>query len=235
MPKLTTKLAPATKAMKQPGIEENNVETSGTSGTEKQGLGNTNNFNELPDPQSYNDLLDEEAVEQVFLNEDVVEDYSSTVPRSERSAKSRSTRAKVPAVNADPYEGYNVVISQAMALKLNPKTQNHIFFDVAVKQADNKLYLRMSGNEGGGLHSKEWLPIEPILSLIDKYQGQSFKSTIFNSLFKGSSANNAGFLGAVLRSPALGLLKASDVALFQHQVPTDYEAKKAVLTALNPV
>lgn len=238
MPKLTTKLAPATKAMKQaeplqPELNETEIETTGPAGLADENPASealSEDFANAVEPFDAG-FLDEDAE---YLEADLKTDVIKA-RQSGKSSKSTTSKPKTPAVNVDPYEGYNVVISQAMALKLNPKTQNHIFFDVAVKEEDNKLYLRMSGNEGGGLHSKEWLPVEPILSLIDKYQGQSFKSTIFNSLFKGSSANNAGFLGAVLRSPALGLLKASDVALFQHKVPTDYEAKKAVLTALNPV
>lgn len=240
MPKLTTKLAPATKATQQSEplqteLQDTHHENAGLAGIPDQEYANVNEImgsSDIELSETQTELP--ESVEAAYLAEDISEQQLS-VRQSGKSSKSTTSKPKTPAVNVEPYEGYNVVISQAMALKLNPKTQNHIFFDVAVKEEDNKLYLRMSGNEGGGLHSKEWLPVEPILSLIDKYQGQSFKSTIFNSLFKGSSANNAGFLGAVLRSPALGLLKASDVALFQHQVPTDYEAKKAVLTALNPV
>lgn len=239
MPKLTTKLAPATKATKQAEplqseLQDMNSETAGHAESLDEGPITTalsEDFANTVEPFDAG-FLDEEAV--AYLDTDIKADAAKT-RLSGKSTKSTTGTNKAPAVNVDPYEGFTVVIIQAMALKLNPKTQNHIFFDVAVKQTDNKLYLRMSGNEGGGLHSKEWLPVEPILNLIEKYQGQSFKSTVFNSLFKGSSANNAGFLGAVLRSPALGLLKASDVALFQHQVPTDYESKKAVLASLNLV
>lgn len=240
MPKLTTKLAPATKAMKQSEplqaeLQDAHHETTGLAGMPDLEDAEANEIRDSDSIRlSETQMLIPESVEAACLAEDMTEQQLQ-VRQSGKSGKSTKSKPKAPAVNVDPYDGFTVVISQAMALKLNPKTQNHIFFDVAVKQADKNLYLRMSGNEGGGLHSKEWLPVEPILNLIEKYQGQSFKSTVFNSLFRGSSANNAGFLGAVLRSPALGLLKASDVAVFQHQLPADYESKKAALTALNAV
>ena len=172
--------------------------------------------------------LSDADVDTTYLKEDMAED-TKTVRQSGKSAKKASPAIKAAPV--DPHLSFNVVIADGKALKLNPKTNNHVFFEVGIKTEDNTLHVRMSGNEGSGLHSKEWLPLLPICELIEKHQGQSFKSTIFNPLFKGSSANNAGFLGAVLRSAKLGLLKASDVALYQHQVPEDYAARKSALMA----
>ena len=180
-----------------------------------------------PDTDDNTGLNDADA-DTTYLKEDMAED-TKTVRQSGKSAKKASPAIKAAPV--DPHLGFNVVIAEGKALKLNPKTNNHVFFEVGIKTEDNTLHVRMSGNEGGGLHSKEWLPLLLICELIEKHQGQSFKSTIFNPLFKGSSANNAGFLGAVLRSAKLGLLKASDVALYQHQVPEDYATRKSTLMA----
>lgn len=181
----------------------------------------------LPDADESTGLTDVDA-DTTYLKEDMAED-AKAVRQSGKTAKKASPAIKAAPV--DPHLGFTLVITDGKALKLNPKTNNHVFFEVGIKTEDKTLHVRMSGNEGGGLHSKEWLPLLPICELIEKHQGQSFKSTIFNPLFKGSSANNAGFLGAVLRSAKLGLLKASDVALYQHQVPDDYAARKATLMA----
>ena len=61
----------------------------------------------------------------------------------------------------------------------------------------------MTGNDGGGFHSKEWLTIDAIETLIDDAKGKPFKSNQLKELFERSSANNTGFLCAVLKAESL--------------------------------
>ena len=129
--------------------------------------------------------------------------------------------------------GLTLIIENGSALKLSPKTENHIFYQIAVDD-DGKLFLRLSGNEGGGLHSKEWIAISSITELLDSLENQVIKSNQFKSVFKGGSANNAAFLAAVLRTKDIGLLVKSDKSVFIHKLSDDYEANKDKLLNLKP-
>ncbi|MDV5170988.1 hypothetical protein [Photobacterium rosenbergii] len=131
----------------------------------------------------------------------------------------------------DPFE--KVVLS-GKGKKLSPKTQNHVFFEVAINKGDDRLYLRLSRNEGGGLHSKRWLLVDDVIVVLDQQKPKvPFKSVALRDLYGGGSANNAGFLAAALRSKDLGLIQASDKSPFLHVLNPDYEAAKAKLLALS--
>lgn len=134
---------------------------------------------------------------------------------------------------ADKQPAFNVVL-EGKGRKLSPKTKNHVFFEVAVSEDDNALYLRLSSNEGGGLHSKEWIKIDSVFELLEQQDNRPFKSTVFKSVFKGASANNAAFLAASIRAEGLGLIGPSDKSVFLHVVVADYAERKAQLQALAP-
>lgn len=125
----------------------------------------------------------------------------------------------------------NIVLS-GKGKKLSPKTTNHVFFDIAEHDEEGELYLRLSGNEGGGLHSKEWINLTTLIAILDGQVDKPFKSTALKPAFKGASANNAGFLAGVLRSDDIGLIAQSGTSVFLHVLTADYEAQKAKLLAL---
>jgi hypothetical protein len=125
----------------------------------------------------------------------------------------------------------NIVLS-GQGKKLSPKTDNHVFFDLAKHDEDGDLYLRLSANDGGGLHSKSWVQLETIIKILDEQGKKPFKSTVLKSVFTSSSANNPGFLAAILRSHDVGLITQSGKSVFLHVLATDYEEKKAELLHL---
>jgi hypothetical protein len=127
---------------------------------------------------------------------------------------------------------FNVVL-EGKGKKLSPKTTYHVFYEVGISEDDDELYLRLSSNEGGGLHSKEWIKVDSILELLDQQDDRPFKSTVFKSVFKGASANNAAFLAAAIRGEGLGLIGPSEKSVFLHVVTGDYADRKAALLALN--
>lgn len=143
------------------------------------------------------------------------------------------TSVKPVVAAADKYlQGYTLLVETGKAVKLSPKTQNHVFYQVATKDDDGSLHLRLSGNEGGGLHSKEWLSVQAIVAVLDSVASQPIKSTVLKSVFKGGSANNVAFLAAVLRGPEIGLLAQSDKSVFIHQLSADYAERKGALLKL---
>ncbi len=125
----------------------------------------------------------------------------------------------------------NIVLS-GKGKKLSPKTDNNVFFDLAKHDEDGELYLRLSSNQGGGLHSKEWVLLQSIITILDEQGEKPFKSTVLKSVFRSLSANNSGFLAAILRSNDIGLITQSGKSVFLHVLAADYEEKKAELLQL---
>jgi hypothetical protein len=166
---------------------------------------------------------------------------SKSLPIDASTAETGADKAsdltnKTPAVTEDITDIkpiFNVVL-EGKGKKLSPKTKNHVFFEVAVNEDDNELYLRLSNNEGGGLHSKEWIKVDAVFELLDQQDNRPFKSTVFKSVFKGASANNAAFLAASVRAEGLGLIGPSEKSVFLHVVVADYAEHKARLQALAP-
>ncbi|WP_052690470.1 hypothetical protein [Vibrio vulnificus] len=147
-------------------------------------------------------------------------------PDSEQVEK--PTRLDVDAI------GYTLLLKDTKAPKLSPKSKGHIFFEIGCLNEDKSLHIRMTGNDGGGLHTKEWIGVTPLLELLDKQEGNVFKSTVLKTVIKGASSNNASFLAAVLRSKQLGLLAPSENSQFLHQLDANYQTNKAKLLALVP-
>jgi hypothetical protein len=134
--------------------------------------------------------------------------------------------------NEAKHDHFSNVVLSGKGKKLSPKTDNHVFFDLAKHDEDGELYLRLSSNEGGGLHSKEWVLLQSIITILDEQAKKPFKSTVLKSVFTSSSANNSGFLAGVLRSNDIGLITQSGKSVFLHVLTTDYEEKKAELLQL---
>lgn len=144
-------------------------------------------------PKKTNPLIDESQLDQPLPPD------TATLPKSAPKT-------------VDPTDGYTLLTENGKALKLSPKTKNHVFFQLGQKQDDQKLYLRMSCNENGGLFSKEWIGVDALLELLYESKDKAIKSTVLKPLFKGGSANNCGFLAAVLRCKEIGLLTQSEKA-----------------------
>ena len=144
---------------------------------------------------------------------------------------SKEVKQVVPAIDKHLL-GYSLIVENGKALKLSPKTQNHVFYQIATQDDDESLHIRLSGNEGGGLHSKEWISVNAIIEVLDAMKDQPIKSTILKSVFKGGSTNNAAFLAAVLRSDEIGLLAQSEKSVFIHKLSADYEERKTTLLNL---
>ncbi len=147
---------------------------------------------------------------------------------------SKEVKSEIPAIDKHLL-GYTLIVENGKALKLSPKTQNHVFYQIATQDDDDSLHIRLSGNEGGGLHSKEWISVDAIIAVLDEMKDQPIKSTILKSVFKGGSTNNTAFLAAVLRSDAIGLLTQSEKSVFIHQLSADYDERKKVLLALREI
>jgi hypothetical protein len=135
-------------------------------------------------------------------------------------------------VESASLETHEILINNK-AIKLSPKSLGYITFQLGKSIESNELELKLVSVEGGGLHSKEWIKLSDIFSVLDcQLPDKPFKSGVFKTVFKGASANNASFLAAVLRSNAIDLISSTEKSIFLHQLNGELEKKKDALLKL---
>ncbi|MFM4709271.1 hypothetical protein [Aeromonas caviae] len=108
-------------------------------------------------------------------------------------------KATPPAASAAPVW---TVIKSAKAPKISARASGLLHYDVG-KNDEGRYALRITANDTGGLFSKHWLSLDDILALLDILKDAPFKSVALKALFVRGSANNHGFLAAILRSEKL--------------------------------
>ena len=109
------------------------------------------------------------------------------------------TKATQPAALAAPVW---TVIKSAKAPKISARASGLLHYDVG-KNDEGRYALRITANDTGGLFSKHWLSLDDILALLDILKDAPFKSVALRALFVRGSANNHGFLAAILRAEKL--------------------------------
>ncbi|BDA14889.1 MULTISPECIES: hypothetical protein [Aeromonas] len=108
-------------------------------------------------------------------------------------------KATQPAASAAPVW---TVIKSAKAPKISARASGLLHYDVG-KNDEGRYALRITANDTGGLFSKHWLSLDDILALLDILKDAPFKSVALKALFVRGSANNHGFLAAILRAEKL--------------------------------
>ncbi|HHQ4516573.1 TPA: hypothetical protein ACSPZS_002617 [Aeromonas veronii] len=108
-------------------------------------------------------------------------------------------KATQPAASAAPVW---TVIKSAKAPKISARASGLLHYEVG-KNDDGRYALRITANDTGGLFSKYWLSLDDILALLDILKDAPFKSVALKALFVRGSANNHGFLAAILRAEKL--------------------------------
>ena len=108
-------------------------------------------------------------------------------------------KATQPAASAAPVW---TVIKSSKAPKISARASGLLHYDVG-KNDEGRYALRITANDTGGLFSKHWLSLDDILALLDILKDAPFKSVALKALFVRGSANNHGFLAAILRAEKL--------------------------------
>jgi hypothetical protein len=127
------------------------------------------------------------------------------------------------------------VLKTTSSPKLNPQTQSKLEYQIGKQDDTNLFFIRISENESGGHYSNEWISFENIEQCFGpKFdRKQAFSSSILRSAFQhGGSANNAGFLAAVLRNEML--LTPHDKNVFQHLLTGSFDKWKESVKKLIP-
>ena len=156
----------------------------------------------------------------------------TTTPQTPAKKATKPVKEIVLKPEDDKDAGYEILLDEK-AKKISPKSESHVYYKLGLHQKDKTLHLRITKNETGGLHSKDWISVSELLVILDEYPDSPFKSLVLSGLFKGGSANNAGFLAAILRSPAIALLVRAEKSVFNHQLAPEYSERKATLLKLS--
>ncbi|MEZ9893419.1 hypothetical protein AB4356_13680 [Vibrio lentus] len=70
------------------------------------------------------------------------------------------------------------ILLSGKAKKLSPKSESCIYFDLVKIRGDEELYLKLTGNDSGGLFTKELIPMKKLINILKEYKDKSFKSTV---------------------------------------------------------
>lgn len=125
------------------------------------------------------------------------------------------------------------ILIDGKASKLSPKNPGFVYFQLGKCLDSNALELRITGNDSGGLYSKEWLRLSVILEVLEQQEiDKPFKSGEFKNVFKGGSANNVSFLAAILRCDAIVLIDSTENSVFLHQLHGSFESGREALLKL---
>lgn len=121
------------------------------------------------------------------------------------------------------------LLNSGTSKKLGQHSNGILNYHVLADNDRRSLILAVTRNEGGGYCSRERVPFLTIVKCLDNYMsGVPFVSKILKVVFVSRSANNAGFMAAVLH--ALGLLAAAPEVQTQHVDTGDWLAwEKATL------
>jgi len=156
---------------------------------------------------------------------------AKTKVQKKEDATNEKEHKKADADN-QPAETHEILMDDK-AKKLSPKNPGFVYFQLGKCIKTGELELKMIGNDGGGLHSKEWIKLSEILKILDKQVADKpFKSAVLKPVFSGASANNPSFLAAVLRSPAVSLLDLTEKSAFLHRIHGDFKSRRDALLKL---
>lgn len=185
-----------------------------------------NQFDRKSDPS-----ISEDSVE-VTLEEALAEEAAADA--DEKPTKGSASKApKAKADTPDPDEGFTILVEKGEANKISPNAEGLIFYQVAKKDEDGSLYVRIDSNETGGLHSREWIALTDIIELLRGQKSNDFSSTILKSVIVGKSRNNTSFLAGILRSEGIALIQASPEGIFLHRLAANFDAQAEKLLALS--
>ncbi|MGR6806052.1 hypothetical protein ACU6VI_07075 [Sphaerotilus natans] len=91
------------------------------------------------------------------------------------------------------------LIRQGQCPKLGAFSSGQISYQLLAGEGRDELFLRISGNEGGGYVSDEAVAFSRIMRCIDDHDpDKPLRSAHFREAFTGRSNNNWGFLSAIL-------------------------------------
>lgn len=126
------------------------------------------------------------------------------------SAKSASTEAIEPGnpeeistiqTVKEPSQSIRILF-QGTCTKLTARGRGDLSYELGIDEAAGASYVRISANVSSGGFSNEWLALNQIRTLLESNaeQKKSFSTVSMEGLFRRRSANNYGYLAAILKA-----------------------------------
>lgn len=89
--------------------------------------------------------------------------------------------------------------------KLTARGRGDLAYEIGINEASGDSYIRITGNVSSGAFSNEWLALQEIRTLLESAtkDQKTFSAVTMESLFRRRSANNYGYLAAVLKAEGI--------------------------------
>ena len=89
------------------------------------------------------------------------------------------------------------IIYRGECPKLTPRGQGILSYEFGV--GNDAFFIRIAANSQGGTCSFEWIPLQTVESLLIDAE-ERFPAVVFKKVFISRSANNHGYLAAILKA-----------------------------------
>lgn len=121
-----------------------------------------------------------------------------------------------------------LILKRGTAAKTGPRSTGGLQYQILTNESRSELFIMITGNDGGGYFSTERVSFTAVGDCLKSIKTDSpFPAKTFKAAFKGKSANNSGFMAAILRTE--GLLSAAPESPSQHLRTGDWNAWTAEL------
>lgn len=88
------------------------------------------------------------------------------------------------------------IVYQGECSKLTARGKGRLSYELGVESKEQ--FIRIAGNSQGGTFSFEWISLQSLETLLEN-PDPNFTAVLFKQVFVGRSANNHGYLAAILR------------------------------------
>ena len=89
------------------------------------------------------------------------------------------------------------IIYRGECPKLTQRGKGTLSYEFGV---NGEIFIRIAANSQGGTCSFEWIPLKTVEDVLENNGKENFSAILFKKAFVSKSANNHGFLAAILKA-----------------------------------
>ena len=117
----------------------------------------------------------------------------------------RKGKSVIPTAAATPPLAGIRILHQGTSKKLTNRGRGDLSYELGIDESTGESHIRISANASSGVFSREWLAFSSIRALLARRTEphKPFSAITLESLFTRRSANNHGYLAAVLITEAV--------------------------------